>query len=123
MQALEQRLLEKIDQRIELTTSKVLTLETALENQKQHFEQLHLNTENTCLWRIKDAEELIKSRVTNVALEAQLQKQQNQFSRQLSDHHKDHTALLQTKLQEAKDNLSQILDFSDQKYQDCLGRC
>ena len=61
--------------------------------------------------------------MTNVALEAQLQKQQNQFSRQLSDHHKNHTALLQTKLQEAKDNLSQILDFSDQKYQDCLGRC
>jgi len=54
-----------------------------LEDIRAHFDTLTENISNECLWRIKDAEELIKSRITLVSVESMMKVMKQNIEREI----------------------------------------
>jgi pantothenate kinase-related protein Tda10 len=78
---------------------------------------------NESLWRIKDAEELIKSRVTQVSIDTQIKALKNQFEKDMSNSKHAFNQLLKSEVNRVTSNVDVLVDHSEQKYGDAKAMC
>lgn len=118
MEKLEKRLLKKMDQKLDDCNTKLDSIDKKLSETKDEFDTQTNNTKNECLWRIKDAEELIKGRVTQIHLDQQLKSLKFQVDKDFSVLKSKMETTIKTESQTMQTNLSQLVEFSERKYQD-----
>ena len=68
-QAMEKRLIEHFDSKIESQNTALQITDQKINENKRYFDTLHTNVKNECVWRIKDCEEMLKSRVTSSTID------------------------------------------------------
>ena len=85
IQNLEVKMSDKLDQKFKDLNQKQIYLREDQAAQKQHFDELNTKVRSECLWRIKDAEELIKSRVSNVVVDTHVKALRHNFERDVHE--------------------------------------
>lgn len=107
-----------MDQKLDDCNTKLDSIDKKLSETKDEFDTQTNNTKNECLWRIKDAEELIKGRVTQIHLDQQLKSLKFQVDKDFSVLKSKMETTIKTESQTMQTNLSQLVEFSERKYQD-----
>ena len=68
-QAMEKKLIAHFDAKIETLNTQLHITDEKINENKRYFDNLKTNIKNECLWRIKDCEEMLKSRATTTTVE------------------------------------------------------
>lgn len=123
VQSIEQRVLKKLDSKLDQVKTDIASVDQRLLECRDYFDKQQTDIRNESLWRIKDAEELIKSRVTQVSIDTQIKALKNQFEKDMSNSKNAFNNQLKSEVKRVTDNLDIRFDHSEQKYADAKAMC
>ena len=81
----EGRFKERLNEKLQEFESQIATQSGLVNKTKDDFQLMVQNIQSECLWRIKDAEELIRGRITAVSVDSKLKDLSLKIDRQFSE--------------------------------------
>lgn len=114
----ETRFQDRLTERLAEFEVKVAEQQLFVENAKLEFTTQVQNFQGECLWRIKDAEELIKTRITSVLVDSKVKDLAVKVERQISDLKKDTEKKISSEISLIPGQILEIKEKSESRYED-----